>query len=515
MPGSDENRSRATTMSDSPSPATRSGHRLLFPAAIGFLSLLCVLRYYPDLQAFYSVAFGDLGWPLAVDALLDDGLIPTRDFGYFYGLLALAIDRIWFAIVGRTPATVAALIALGCAFLALGLIRFARAARLSGSQRALLVACVPVAVMPLQYPTPIHAIEVALLMNALAFQARGKLSAALTLATVAAFVKPGLAYVYGLSLIVLILTGRSGVGPRWRDRAAPLLVAAAVGLAIAIPLAVWFGIGPLIDTLLPFRAMRNYGDENFGFFFGDGRHFWMPEPFHPYHYLFTPAGFWLLATLCLSLGAIRHLARLRDPAAATAATCAALHLVFVCLLFGNRWSWLYYSAILVCGLCATIPETAEGRPPARRSWMLPAFLAMLAIFGQIGPSVPAYDHWRDWRRFDATAGLYADPDEASEWQRVRDLARQGHRVMVFSNTGASFVVFPEVDSPHVWFLLRSTATPIEIERVKAQLRSATRLILPYIVDYPLYPTWPEFEGELAAFREVERMPSFRVYQRVR
>ena len=71
----------------------------------------------------------------------------------------------------------------------------------------LFVAAVPVALMPLPYPTPLHAIEAALLVNALAFQARGRLAAALVLATVAVFIKPGLAYFHGLALVLLVGVG--------------------------------------------------------------------------------------------------------------------------------------------------------------------------------------------------------------------------------------------------------------------------------------------------------------------
>src|SRR5262249_15250991 len=161
-------------------------------------------------------------------ALLDDGLVPTRDFGYFYGLLALPIDRAWFAIFGRTPAATAGLTALGSAFLALGLIRFAWAAVPGFWPRVLFVAAVPVALMPLPSPPPLHATEAALLVNALASQARGRLAAALALVTAAVFIKPGLAYFYGLALVLLILGGYSGAATTWRDRLRTMIPAAVV-----------------------------------------------------------------------------------------------------------------------------------------------------------------------------------------------------------------------------------------------------------------------------------------------
>jgi hypothetical protein len=91
-------------------PTAFSGWKLA--ALVGLFAAFAFVRYLSLTLGFGGVSFGDQGWPLAVDALLDDGLVPTRDFGYFYGLLPLAFDRIWFAIVGRTPEAVAALTAL-------------------------------------------------------------------------------------------------------------------------------------------------------------------------------------------------------------------------------------------------------------------------------------------------------------------------------------------------------------------------------------------------------------------
>jgi hypothetical protein len=462
---------------------------------------LSIARYLPHTLSFVGTLFGDPGWPLAVDALLDDGLVPTRDFGYFYGLLALPIDRAWFAAFGRTPAAVTGLTVLGSAFLTVGLIRFGWGAVNGVWPRVLFVAAAPVAVMPLQYPTPLHAIEAALLVNALAFQARGRLSTALALVTVAVFIKPGLAYFHGLALVLLIL----GTSATWRGRLRAMLPAAVVLVTLAVGLAVWFGVGPLLDTQFPFRAIRTYQDDRYGFFFGVGREFWAPVGNPVTRYLLFPAGFWLVATGWLIVGAARRLNRLREPVAATVVTCAVLHVLFVCLLFGNEYSWLYYSAILVCGLGAVVGDPTRPAP----DWPVPVILAALAVLGQLLQTwyvvkIPV----EKWERSPATAGLYAEPRDAALWESVR----QRERVMVFAESGGGFVVFPEVDSPRSWFLLRSTATPTEIERVKAQLRAADWLVVPTVPQYRT-PDWPEFRDELAAFGPAEEAPSFRVLRR--
>ncbi|HXD89329.1 MAG TPA: hypothetical protein VN641_22745 [Urbifossiella sp.] len=478
---------------------TRPSQRYLFPFALLVLAALSFLRYLPDLLAFPVVMFGDAGWPLAVDAMLDDGLVPTRDFGYFYGLLALAIDRVWFVVAGRTPEAAVALMAVGSLGIAIGMLRWANAAGMDGRARLLLLAAVPVAIMPLPYPTAIHAIEAALLVNALASQASGRYAAALAFATAAVFVKPGLGYVHGLILVVLILRGYER--PGWRGRLRAFVPAASLGVVLAAAFIAWWGASPLVDTLFPTRAAENYRDERYGFFFGEGRGFWLPESIHPLFYLLSPAGFWLVATLLLTAAAVERWRR-RDPQALALATCAILHVAFVLFLFGNRWSWLYYSAILVCGVAAALGSAS------RLNW----FLAALAIAGQWGPYTVLRHSWQTLHRSEATAGLYATTADAELWGRVRDLAHR-EKVMVFSKTGGAFVVFPEMDSSRVWFLLRSTATKVEIDRVKGQLREATWLVLPYAGEQALYPRWPEFSDELDAFALTEGGDSFQLWQR--
>ena len=227
-------------------------------------------------------------------------------------------------------------------------------------------------------------------------------------------------------------------------------------------------------------------------------------------YLLAPAGFWLLATAILLVAAARLARTLHDPVSATIITCAVLHAVFVLFLFGNRWSWLYYSAILVCGLAAALPKPRSGESKGRRRGrMLLGLLACLALLGQVGP-LAVQRRWKDYRRTDDTSGLYALPADADAWNEIRERARR-ERVMVFTNTGAAFVVFPELDSSRGWYLLRSTTTPAEIERVRSQLRAADLLVLP---DIGLYPNWPEFSEELAAFQPVSEAPSFRLMRRV-
>jgi hypothetical protein len=66
-------------------------------------SLVLGLLQRPANLDFLSFALMDRGANLSVQKLLDRGLVPTIDFGYQYGLLALVFGRSWFALWGRTP----------------------------------------------------------------------------------------------------------------------------------------------------------------------------------------------------------------------------------------------------------------------------------------------------------------------------------------------------------------------------------------------------------------------------
>lgn len=493
-------------MADEPKPTRVNGWA--FCCAVWLVAAVSVGRYLPHLVSLLAVTVDDRGWPLTVDAMVADGWRPSVEFGYFYGLLTVAIDRAWFALCGRTPVAAAALTVLGCALLTHGLLRFARAAHFGKWQRVVFVCALPFAVMPLAYPTPLHAIEAALLVHALASQAAGRLAAALVFATLAVYIKPALGYFHGLALVLLVLTGRGGAPAAWRDRRLTFIPAAIVAVALAVIFAAWFGVGPLVTTQFPVRALQNYGDENFGFFFGSGRAFWEPAGNPVTRYLLFPVGFWLLASVWLVVGAVRRVGKLRDPVAASVVTAAALHVVFVALLFGNEWSWLYYSALLVCGFCATVGKN-EGA--GQNDWPIPVALAAVAVAGMLIQTWGSIDFLNRWERSPATAGLYADPGDAAAWERWRALGTR-RRVMVFARTGGASVVFPELDSTRVWFLLRSTVTPVEVERVRGQLRAADYLIVAKQENYRP-PDWPEFRNEVEQFTEADESPSFRLLKR--
>ncbi len=479
-----------------PDPTPSSRQLLGFAAAVVFLTALNFIRQLPEVHSLDAFVFGDPGFALSVDAMLDEGREPTEDFAYFYGLLGVVIDRVWFAGIGRTAFADTALLALCNLLLALGLVRFARAIDLPRSVWWLLLAGVPVAIMPMRYTSPTHAIDAALLVHALAFQARGNRRAAFVLVVIGVLVKSALASVYATGLLGLILLGPRQEPTGWRQRARELIPGAVVGLVLTGLLMVRFGWGPVVCTLFPIAGAKTYAGERFGFFFGIGRQFWLRTPFDPVYYLFGPAGFWLLASAVMLTGVPQLIQARRDPRAQAILTVAALHLAFVFFLFGHDLSWLYYSFLPVLGACGVVGQwEAAGTCPR---W-LRVGLPVIVVCGCVGFAVHGWTIWKDTICTEATGGLFARPADAEAWGRVRGLGRH-ERVLVFTPSGAGRVLFPEVDSIRSSALLPAVATPTEVNALLARLWTADAVVV-HPVTRPMFDHWPPFKDELEAFED--------------
>ena len=454
-------------------------------AAAHFLNMLA------NSMLFAKFAFGDNGWPLTTDALLDDGLNPVADFGYFYGLLTLVVDRAAFALFGRTPNTVMGIYAICTLAVAIGMARTLSAVKMRLLPSLFLISCAALSAIPRGFPSPAHALEAALLMTALAEHAAGRLHRSLALVTLAAFVKPSLGYVYGVILIGLILSEAS----RWKR----LLPAAFIGAALLVALTVRFGWEAVVRTQLPFDAMKAYEKANFGFCFGSGRPFWLPANPEFDYYFGGVAAVWLLSSAVLGITALRLLPRFREPAASLAIACAILHFTFVFVLFGNEWSWIYYTYILFVGTAVSLNH-----------W--PRWIGGLVALGLLAVSVCGQYEWlwrRDaWTRANTvrsleTAELPAAADQATEWGQIRVMAAkypEREKVLLLTRMGCPQLLAPELDGPHWWCLIQGFSRESELDRARQQISKAEWIVSPDWHDNNLMD-WPELKAR-ESFEEV-------------
>ena len=507
-----------------PPPADRPLDRKILLTAGAILAAegaaLTLLRL-PDGLRFDWYALTDAGANLTTQALIDRGERPYVDFGFHYGLLALAFGRAWFALAGRSPAAYFGAMVLANALIVWGMARLAAALRIGAAGLALMAVALPFAIRS-HYANFAHALEAALICNALAEHARGRRGVALALLTACCFAKPALGYFYGLTLLLLtaarLVRERAGAAG-WLRELGP---AAATGAVVAIALIAEFGAGPLAGSLLPASGAVAYKFARYGFFRGIGRDFWAPAGAGARYYLGTIAGSWLLATAWLALAGLMAgrrlvfgpstgdgLGRRRDE---VVACCALIHAAFVTLAFGNAFSWPYYYYVLILGLAAA--SSWPGRVPSAMAWAV----AALVLLAHRTTYADLKEQWAFRPPTAGTAGLWTTPGEDLEWSKVLGLVR-GHRpVLLVPQGGAAEVLFPEVFAAPVGFLYnRGIPLPGEVRRKAEQVAGASMIVLENVYMPPgeFLPAWPEFVAALDGCERIWDGKCFVVYRRLR
>src|SRR5579864_1168924 len=429
-------------------------------------------------------AFMDAGGNLTAPFLIQQGYRPVIDFGYIYGLLPLLVERLWLDLAGASPSACILLVTVCNLLVGWALARFAASLGLRGAGIFLIAATLPFAIQA-NYPSIAHALEAALLANGLAEQAAGRRATALALAAVACLTKPSMGYVYGG-----LLLGFEALS-LWKHRkenalALALLksttVAAASGVIIVVVLASTFGTLPLVRTLLPTTGIKAYKTMHHGFF-QEGRNFWYFPGVHVGYYLGTVVGFWLLGTLWLIAGGARALLRMVRDLDADASvrsdeeivfSCATMHLVFTLVFFGNAFSWVYYSYMLVMGVAATSAWEGSARYAV---WSL----ILIALVGQKTFVKDSYQRWISTAPTRGTAQLWASPEESVEWLKVLTLVRADETrgrptTALLARTGCAELLFPEFAKPVSLYLDPGLPTDEEVMRKAAQLRQASAVV---------------------------------------
>ena len=235
------------------------------------IEVLAVAAFQFPLVRFDRFAIFDSGGELAIQNLISRGYRPAVDFGYLYGLLPLLVGRIWYGLAGLSPETFRIEVIACMIFTAWGMARFARDNHVGLVGFVLMLLAIPDLLL-VTYIGLVQSLEQALLVNALAEQARGRRGTALALLTVCCFVKPSLAVLQGFAVVIAIAVNmRSTERPAYISTLAPAVLTALISASL---LAATFGYVPLCRTILPHTGMAVYQLAGFGFFRGIGRNFW-------------------------------------------------------------------------------------------------------------------------------------------------------------------------------------------------------------------------------------------------
>ncbi len=458
----------------------------------------------------------DTGSGLSTVVLTEHGDRPGLDNGYLYGLLPLAVSRLWYGVLGINAGSPVAAWFLSNALMGWGMARIAVKARVGWAGGALMLAVLPtVGIQSLA-----HMMEPVLIVHAVAELAGGRKKVALVLATAAAFVKPSMAGVLGLILLFGILKPPVPGDPkleRFVDRARALIPATVFGLVLLVVFDALFGLPALLQSLVPTHAARVYRTNHFGFFGSEGRTFLAPPNVKIGYYLGTQIGFWLVGTLLLSAGALEGFLR---PAASGAsadepdpsrnrelvAACAILHLAFIGFFFGNSWSWSTYIYLLSAGLAALAPRS---RTHAMVIWVL----AAMALLGMKSRVEGTLHDWQTHQRSASAHGLWALPAEQAEWRKVKRLVHGQHPVVLAQADGIA-VLEPDFEPPALFMITPGEVTDVEAHRKLDQI-AAARYVVESSTRLAVWPTdyWPEFAAPLKGAEKIFDGSFHRVYRK--
>jgi len=466
----------------------------------------------PSSLSWANFAFMDQGANLSIQRLLDRGLVPTVDFGYIYGLLPLLFGRLWFGLLGLTPSAYAAAMLVADLLIAWGLARCLSAMKAGPAGIALVVVAMPWAALA-SYINLAHAIEAVLIVHALAEHASGRKPRALALLTVCLFVKPVMAYLYGFLLVLLIVRDAKGSA---RDVLRALAPSAAAALILLLMCGGWFGVEPLVNSLVPVTGAATYRAMGYGFFHWAGRRFWLPDHVRPAFYLLTPAGHYLLGTVVLIGAAVAALVRqARRSSAANSyrdeviACCAIMQVAFLAVFYGDFMSWTYYYYILIVGLAGLAALSG-------RSAILVALIAVAALAGDKYQFSWTKTLWATTRPTADMARLWTSEDDRDEWHKVLKII-DGRPATVISTAGEGLtLIVPGFAPSKVLYLVPNLSTAAEVNRKLEQVASAEFVLLRNNTTVrPFLALWPQFRGALDGCELVYSSAQYMLYRRLR
>ena len=441
---------------------------------IGAVFLAIFVASWPIVLSFDLWVLKDRSSFLNLDYLIDQHLAVGVDVAYSYGLLPVLLQRLVFEVFGRgywpmIGWTVVTLVAKAAFW-----------ARLIGRLPDAKVGLVAViALSPILLwvnPNfPYSIVELSILFAILAVLEE-RLDLAMPISVLGWWSVPSLPLALTALLFLLI------VAVWWLggERAPAVLarrLAPGIGsfVALAALLAAVFGTKSMLATVLPisgaahYRAVH-YGGQSLLTFLHPGGHRLST------YFLTNRAGWWIASTLALlvfSLWAARDMARERslEPHKTAILLCGILHAVFIFVAPGSDQQHVIYDPVLALGVLlglTLLPLGTLERP------FLVGFLA-IAVLGNWAQLSATASAWKQTERGSDSAGLYAQPGWAREWDDV--LARSAtQRLLLLSYATGAHHYFPTVETADSWILQPGQMLPADEARLVAKVRLADVIV---------------------------------------
>jgi hypothetical protein len=449
----------------------------------------------------------DPGAVLRADEIIALGQRPGVDFFYYYGPLPLLVSRAFFFVLGRSPLTLFALLALIGAVFAAGLsriVQFFEPTRIG----VLLVAMATVhTITP---PMPTHALEAALLIWTVALRIRGNSALALALACCGFFTKISMGSVLLAGLVALVVCDAIRA-KSLRPLASLIAAPTAVG-ALFIGTSLAFGSESVITCLDPRLGANLYKQADLGFL-REGRNLWHPAGHTLGWYLGGIPGPWLVASvvlLALAPGAalrfVRGLLR-RSPRDAQTIrdetyliTCVA-HLAFVVLFFGIS-AWVsYYTWLLLVGVTPLLAKARWGSPgrgdPSHYGWLALAAFLLMSTKAPIARCVDTFRRPRAW----VGKATWMPVDEARELKESLAIAHATGKgiVTVVAHVANFGLVDPTLRQGRYWMMQEGMRTTPSVAELVSLAQSSDALFVTQN-DYAKLLRVPQFQPFLTSER---------------
>lgn len=447
--------------------------RRLFFTGISLIVVLRVILLLPMVLDFRNFAFRDLGSFQHIDGLIAQGLRPGLDFGFYYGLLGVLLQHLYFAIFGAGHWPTLGLLAIYMLSMLVFWNLLCRELGQSPTNFGILAGLCSLMIWIVPWPPgAAHVLMELSMAYSLYFALMHRYALALLAAAMGALAIPSLPIVLaGLLALAIAWEWWQTPGRTVRGLLRQYTPAAVAYTGVVVCMAGFFGWRSVLPSLGPWGGAASYRAVNYGFL-ARGRALWYPPHSHLGHYVYTSAGIWLFCSALLVIfgcAAAVQIARTRTmaPRPLFVLICCAVHLVFVFVAFGNPESISYYSLVLCAGVVAGISDLTNRRMKIALSSLLLCF-GLLSEHDEIREGL---NLWKNGSISAATDYLYAPNDFLPEWQSVLSLAGKRRVFVLAYGTGVD-LYYPQIGTAQSWELLSGVLKPREYSLLLEKIRAA-------------------------------------------
>ncbi|HQR41282.1 MAG TPA: hypothetical protein PLX97_01330, partial [Gemmatales bacterium] len=181
--------------------------------------------------------------------------------------------------------------------------------------------------------------------------------------------------------------------------------------------------------------------------------------------------------------------------------CGLLHVIFILVLFGNEWSWLYEPYLLVFGIAAALSQRGH-----ISRYFLPV-LMVLTVCSLVPTVTNSTQNWKKKQSFPDRHGLFMATEYHQELEQIEQLAKE--QVLLFVTKQGAPAVLLGVRGVPTWSYLRLPAREWERHGFQQEMSRAEIMVFP--TPYVPMIEWPEVAEHLKGFQLARTTPHFQYW----